>query len=189
MLYAIESEGKQKPMGRPDPRVVEAVNYLVAAPNHTSLVAEMTRIIEEWDTHPMVYGGKLACLNALVDVGLHSRAAFEQLIELAAERRKAAPATKRADYQRDLMRERRAREAMALELQELTIGHSLRGSARLAYIEGLRKRWSEAKAEYVKSKGDLTWHERNAAFGEFWAQIDATLEANLKAARRQRLRA
>lgn len=190
MLNTIESGTRLKAMQmRTDPRVVEAVNHLVAAPSHTSLVAEMTRIIEQWDTHPMVYGGQLACLNALIDVGLHDREAFERLVDLAAERRRQVPKARRADYQRDLMRERRARQQKALELQELTIGHVLRGSARIAYIEGLQNRWAEAKAEYIKSKGDLTWSERNAAAAEFWAQIDETLDANLKAARKQRLRA
>lgn len=189
MLNAIENgTWKARPM-QTDPRVVEAVNHLVSAPNYVALVTEMTRIIENWDMHPMYYGGAHSCLNALVDVGLHSREAFERLVQLAADRRKEKPATRRVDYQRELMRERRAREAKALELQELTIGHVLRGSARIAYIEGVRSRWNVAKDEYIKAKGDLTWSERNAATREFWAEIDERLDANLAEARKKRLRA
>lgn len=175
-----------KPMERQ--RVVEAVNQLIDAPNYAGLLNEMTRIIETWDMHPMVYGGSLRPLNALIDVGLQNRDAFEKLVKLIEERRRMLPKVKRVDYQRELMRERRARQSKALELYELQHG-TLRGAARIQYIEGLNDRWRRARAQFIKAKGDLDWRGRNEAANEFWATVDRQLDENLRDARKHRVRA
>lgn len=166
-------------------RVVEAVNFLIEAPNYSALIQEMTRIIERWDTHPMAYGGHLACLNAILDVGLHNREAFEKLVALIEEKRRAHPKMRRTDYQRDLMRDRRARLAKALALHEARSG-PLRGAARVAEAKAIQDRWNAAKKEFLASRGKLGWFERNEATAEFWKKIDAQLDANLQTARRAR---
>lgn len=167
-------------------KVVDAVNHLIYAPNYAALSSEITRIIERWDTHPhMVYGGQLSCLNALIDVGIQSRAAYDNLIAMVEERRKLVPRVRRVDYQRDLMQQRRAREAKAIELHELNYG-PIRGAGRLTFLQGLRDRWARERASFIRRKGDLTWKERNAAAGEFWAMIDRKLEINIEDARRKR---
>jgi len=166
-------------------KVVEAVNYLIYAPNYASLINEMTRIIETWDTHPMVYAGQLAPLNAMVDVGLKDRAAFERLIDLIEAQRKLVPAVRRVDYQRNLMAQRRARESKAVELQELLYG-PMRGARRMQFLSDLRQRWAKAREKFIKAKGDLDWKGRNEAAAAFWAEIDRNLEINVQDARRKR---
>lgn len=166
-------------------RVVEAVNHLIEASNYAALVNEMTRIIETWDTHPMVYGGKLACLNAMIDVGLQDRAAFEKLVKLVEDKRRLHPKVKRVDYQRDLMRERRARMAKALELHELQFG-TLRGAARMQEMQSIQERWARARREYIAAKGEVSWKERNDAAQAFWEQVDRNLDNNLAQARKER---
>lgn len=169
----------------PNSRVVQAVNYLIEAPNYAALINEMTKIIETWDTHPMVYGGQLACLNAMIDVGLQNREAFERLVKLIEDKRKLLPAVRRTDYQRDLMRERRARMAKALELHELRHG-VLRGAAKAAEVQAIQARWAQAKREHLEAAGATGWAERNAATREFWEQIDRKLDINLADARNKR---
>ena len=164
-------------------KITTALNHLIAAPNYSKLVNEMTGIIERWDTQPMAYGGQFALLNTLLDVGLENRDAFEQLLKLAERKRKLAPHTRRTDYQRDLMRDRRARMSKAIELSELTTG-PLSLSARSERQHDLQDRWAEARQKFVDDKGDLSWAERNAASREFWEQLDATLDANLRAQRK-----
>lgn len=166
-------------------RIVEAVNYLIASDNYTKLINEITDIIEQWDMHPMAYDGHMQCLNALIDVGLESRDAFENLVKLIENKRRLIPAIKRVDYQRDLMRERRARYAKAIELHELTNRIKVTPVERKRLEEDLRKRWAAARKEFVLAEGDLSWKERNAASGRFWEKIDATLDESLKAARRK----
>lgn len=166
-------------------KLVAAVNYLIAAPNYAKLINEMTNIIERWDTHPMAYGGKLEMLNAVVDVGLQNREAFEKLLKLIEQKRKLVPQTKRTDYQRQLMRERRARIAKALELAELTSGRLSMGE-RKEREKALIERWRQARDKFIADKGDLGWAERNTASNEFWDMIDRQLDENLRQARRAR---
>jgi hypothetical protein len=165
--------------------VVEAVNHLIYAPNYASLINEMTRIIENWAAHPMAYGGNLSHLNALIDVGLKDRAAFERLVDLIESQRRMVPAVKRVDDQRSLMATRRARQAKAIELHEVLYG-PLRGPRRAQFLSDLQERWAKAKADYLRSKGPLDWKARNTATNEFWADVDRNLEINLKDARRKR---
>lgn len=166
-------------------RVVEAVNYLIEAPNYAALINEMTKIIETWETHPMVYGGKLTCLNALIDVGLQDREAFERVVKLIEEKRKLFPKIRRVDYQRDLMRERRARMAKALELHEAIHG-PLRGAARMAQMQAIQERWAKARDAHMATKGDMSFEQRNEAIREFWNHIDRNLDKNLADARKER---
>ena len=165
--------------------VVDAVNYLIQSENSTKLINEITEVIENWDMYPMAFDGKLKCLNALIDVGLESREAFENLVKLIESKRKLIPTLKRADYQRDLMRERRARFAKALELHELTKGPLKSNKERKKATDELRARWAKARVDYIKSKGDLSWKERNVASGEFWEQVDRNLDKSLKEARKR----
>lgn len=166
-------------------KILAAVSYLIAAPNYAKLINEMTQIIERWDTHPMAYGGKLEMLNALIDVGLENRDAFEKLLRLVESKRKLVPQTKRTDYQRQLMRERRARIAKALELAEMTTG-KMSTADRKAREKALQERWRAARDKFIADKGELRWAERNEASNEFWSMIDRQLDTNLAAARRAR---
>lgn len=166
-------------------KLLAAVNYLIAAPNYAKLINEMTQIIERWDTHPMAYGGKLDMLNALIDVGLENRDAFERMLKLIEGKRKLVPQTKRTDYQRQLMRERRARIAKAMELAEMTSGKLSVGD-RKEREKSLQERWRVARDKFIADKGDLSWAERNEASNEFWDMIDRQLDTNLAAARRAR---
>lgn len=166
-------------------QIVEAVNFLILHEKYTKLIREITDIIERWDTHPMAYEGQLKPLNAMIDVGLESREAFEKLVELIEQRRMQLPNTKRVDYMRDLMRERRARVAKALELHELTEGPIMTKKQREQISDQLQRRWGEARKKFIKAKGRLSWKERNTVSGEFWETVDRQLDDSLKAARRK----
>jgi hypothetical protein len=123
-------------------------------------------------------------LNAVIEVGLQSRDAFERLVKLVEAKRQLIPKARRADYQRNLMRQRRARKAKALELAELSQGKMSKTEAR-EYTRGVQDRWNKAKDEFIASKGDLDWKGRNAATNEFWDMIDRQLDQNLRDARRK----
>lgn len=173
-------------MSKRDTRVLtEAVNFLIQSDKYSMLIREITEIVERWDTHPMAYDGHLVCLNALIEIGLESRVAFENVIKLIENKRKAIPAIKRVDYQRTLMQERRARIAKALELHERS-GKAIKNTAeRTTLTAQIQKRWAKAKKEYIKSKGKISWKARNAAMNEFWREIDAQLDENLRAKRKE----
>lgn len=165
--------------------VTKAVNYLISVRNPTKLIDEMVGILGHWTEHPMAYTGDAACLNALLDVGLADRVAFDKLLHLVADKRATMPEARKRDYQRLLMRERRARVQKAIHLYELRYGKMTR-QRRAAYAEGLFERWRGRKetflAERAKQtpKGKLGWVEKNAATQDFWEMIDRQLDENIR---------
>lgn len=165
--------------------ILEAVNLLIHSDNCTKLINEITEIIEHWDTHPMAYEGRLKPLNTLINVGLESRDAFENLVKLVESKRQLIPVMRRADYQRDLMRERRARFAKALALHEAAQGAIPTPAERRKVEDEIRKRWAKARKEFIEARGKLTWKQRNAAANEFWQLIDRQLDDNLRQTRRK----
>lgn len=179
-----ESLGQDPMVRRED--VVEAVNYLIHSRDCTTRINEIRDVIERWEERPMIYAGHLMVLNSLIDIGVEDRKAFEKLVDLIEERRRLIPVMRRADYQRDLMRERRARLAKAIELQELQHG-KMDARTRKRFEKDITQRWSQAQQEFLKKKGRLTWAQRNAARREFWDMIDKNLEKNIQAEKAKKL--
>jgi hypothetical protein len=167
-------------------KITAAVNYLVASPSYAKLVNEMAGIIDRWDTHPMVYGPKLEHLNSLIGVGLQSRDTFDELIKLAARKRRDLPQARRQDYQRELMRARRGRVAKAVALREALFGRMTKFK-RDEYAKDVQLRWAEERSKFLKERGQLSWHQRNEAIAAFWETIDRNLDQNLAEAKRGRL--
>lgn len=162
-------------------RVTEAANYLVLSAHYDKLLAEVRHAIDNWDRTPRAFSGKASVLNALIDVGVDSRVAFERMVEIIDTKRAALPKVRKAAYQRDLMRTRREREYAALRLHELAEGR-LRGRARETFYRGVRARWAAAKADYLatateKAGRPLTYQERIDATSRFWDAIDANLRS------------
>lgn len=167
--------------------IVEAVNYLIHSKDCTARINEITDVIDRWEERPMIYAGHLMQLNALIDIGVEDREAYEKILRLIAERRKLIPAMRRVDYQRELMRERRARVAKAIELQELRHG-KMDTKAKRRFEKEITERWRQAQDEFIKKKGKLKWEARNEAKREFWRTIDDNLEKNIRSERAKRIR-
>jgi hypothetical protein len=166
-------------------KVAEAVNLLIKCERYAKYANEMTAILEEWDLHPMYYVAHLTPLNALLDVGLESREAFERLLKLVEEKRKLLPKQRRVDYQRELMAARRARVAKAIELEELLHG-PMDATRKEQYAKDIQGRWTEARNRFLEKQGELSWEQRNKKTQEFWAAVDAKLEANVATERKKR---
>jgi hypothetical protein len=163
----------------------KAVNYLVQSDKYTTWIKLITQHIEEWDTYPRAFAEPFAYLNVLIEIGLKSRNLFENIIRLIENKRREIPATKRVDYQRTLMQERRARIAKALEIREQS-GKKIRNSEERATLTAqLTKRWAKEKSAFIKAKGKISWKDRNAAMNEFWQGIDASLDSQLAALRKE----
>jgi hypothetical protein len=166
-------------------RVLQAVNYLVESDDYSRLIKELTETIERFDKRPMVYAGKLELLNILIDIGVANRAAFERLVTLIEDKRKLIPQVRRVDYQRELMAQRRARVAKAIELHELTKGRKVTLDERTKFTKDIQARWAKERDDYILARGNLDWHGRNEATREFWLKVDTTLDTNIKGARRK----
>jgi hypothetical protein len=158
-------------------RVTEAVNYLIDAPDYIVRAQEMTRSIENPRAR-VDYTGSLAPLNAMLDLGVANRDAFERLLKLVEEKRRDNPSVAKRDYQRDIMRDRRKRMAKALLLHEARSG-PLKGDARATEMASIRARWDKAKAEYVINRDVGSGAARLEAIKDFWAMVDRQLDANV----------
>ena len=166
-------------------KVVEAINLLIECDRYARIVNEMTSILESWDQHPMAYADKLSPLNILLKIGLESRDTFERILKLIEEKRKQRPKQRRQDYQRELMQQRRARIAKAIDLEELLHG-TMAADAKKKFVEAIQRRWADAKAKFLSAKGELSWDQKNRFTQEFWSSVDKKLDANIAHERSKR---
>jgi hypothetical protein len=158
--------------------VVEAINLLIECERYAKFVNEMTGILESWDQHPMAYAGDLTPLNALLHIGVKNRDKFERVLKFIESKRKERPKQRRQDYQRELMAQRRARDAKAIDLEELQHG-PMSAPQKKKFLKELQERWAVAKEKFIQGQGRLTWDERNKKSQEFWASVDKRLDINL----------
>lgn len=152
----------------------DTFDYLVTAPGYMRLVNLVTRAL---DGDAVEVPTELMPLYAL---GHEDREAFEDALRDIGEARKDNPDTRKTDYQRELMRERRARLAKAMELAETTSG-PMNAAAKRAREQALLETWARAKDEFIKGAED-----RRAASRQFWTLIDLRLDQNLTNARKAR---
>lgn len=92
---------------------------------------------------------------------------------------------RRNDYQRDLMRRRRARIAKALALAELTSG-KLKGTERSERAKSLQSVWAAAREAFIVDAQAVTLEQIRSANRQFWQTLDARLDAHLQTAKTAR---
>lgn len=159
--------------------VVDAINYLIKSDNYVRLSKLIIEIIDNWEFQPMVFADRLTILNSLINIGLDNRAALDRLLTLAEEKRRVVPKLKRADYQRNLMRERRIRLHKVIALEQSKRGRPLTPAEKERRTTQAAATWSKEKDKFIKAKGKLSWFERNEAIEEFWKMVDFKLDTNL----------
>jgi len=164
-------------------KIAAGLSLLISSTAFVRRVAQIKDIVVNWDDTPMLFGGALEPLNALVDVGLTNPEVLDKLVALAQQKRRAVPQSKRVDYQRELMREKRERLTKAIQLEELVRGNPLTADKRDQYKRVTQTAWMRERNEFIASKGNLTWKERNEAANEYWRRVDDKLEKDLAEAK------
>jgi hypothetical protein len=149
-----------------------AVNFLARSEHCTRIVNEMDEFIRQWARSPKLFAGEYAVLNPLVMLGVKYPDRYKALLAATYEARARVAETARVDYQRDLMRKIRARDATAASLKEHRRGIRMTRSDKLVFLAQLHQEWNAAKRRYVEAS-DLSPRE---AVREFWDTIDAALE-------------
>lgn len=165
-----------------------AVEMLVTTDRYAVLKKELRELIATREELPRRFAADLAPLNALIALEKNNPEAFENVLNLIEAKRSVEPSTGKTDYQRDYMRQRRARLNTALKIEETERGKSLSPAARAQFKEAQLKQWMGARDAYIHAKGDLDWKARNDATAEFWKTIDAQLELRLVEARGKYIR-
>ena len=156
-----------------------AVELLVESNRYSALKKELRELITARETMPRRFAAELSVLNELIDLEKTSPEAFANVINLVETRRRVIPSSSNADYQRDYMRQSRARRALALKLEEIDRGKPLTPVARKSFKDAVNKKWMAARDAYIASQGELTWKERNDVTSDFWRTIDNQLEERL----------
>ena len=157
-------------------RVREAIELLIKTDNFAVVRAKLIELVTSKSPIKLRFSGEFSPLNALIDLYSNSEASFAAAMNLVAAKREAVPATARTDYQRDYMRQQRARLGLAVKIENRERGIKLTGEAREAFKKQMLAKWMKARDAYIRDRGELTWKERNLAAAEFWRQIDSQLE-------------
>jgi hypothetical protein len=127
-------------------------------------------------------------LNELLIIGRQNMQAMENLIEVARFKRDS-----QNDKQANLMRARRHRERLAVELEELLTGRKFSVEERRQFLLKQYEQWNVAKDKHIANLGDAFiennnelpgWAEKNAFIQDFWAHVDRDLPALIKEAKK-----
>jgi hypothetical protein len=166
-------------------QLLAAANYLVEAKDYAAVRREIEDIISAWDHRRVYFEGDKAILNPLVSVGVQAPHKLHQLWGIISTKRMELPKFKRNEYQRGYMLAFRRRLMLARQVEETVEGRPLSAEEWRKRKVALHSAWAKQRTAYIKSKGELTWTERNAAATEFWSTLDANLNRMLKEAKRQ----
>ena len=164
--------------------VKDAVQFLVDTDRYAELKKNLKVALANWKTKPMVFVGELAILNALLDVGILSGPAFQNVFDIIERTRRGSPTTGKTDYMRGHMAARRARERKAVQLAEIINGRKMKPDEKEAYAMAVHTGWMVKRGEYMAEREPLEWSERNAVIGDYWRAVDAELDRDLEEAQR-----
>jgi hypothetical protein len=159
-----------------------AANFLVNSTRCTRIVNEINNFIASWNDSPKMYVGELEVLNPLIRLGVDHREKYDAILERVYAARQQVAEQRRVDYQKDLMRRIRAREANAVTLAEWVRGRRFLPDERAEFIREQKRQWDEAKAEFVRRHAADSSQTRGAS-ATFWNLTDMELEEELKSAK------
>ena len=155
----------------------EAVNFLIASRDYVALVKEIESIRDNWEERRVYFGGDKECLNSMVQLCITDEDGYDRVLHLIAEKRKLVPEAKRNDYQREFMRQLRARVAKAIKIECMAEGRKhFTPDEKHEREKRLRKVWADRKEKFLAEHIDLSWKERNEVAKIFWEGIDIELE-------------
>ncbi len=155
-----------------------AANYLARSEQCSRIVNEIDGFIEGWAKSPKLYGGDMAVLNPLIVLGVEYPDRYKALLAKIYEARATVADTARVDYQRDLMRTIRAREANAVALEEFRRGSRMDRRERLLFLQQVKREWQAGKRHAV-AVSRLGTREATRAY---WEGVDRKLAVELRRA-------
>lgn len=156
----------------------EAAELLIQSDNYGELKHELMRLIADTGI-PKRFAGKYAPLNALIALHKSREEYYHNMIRFVESSRKKDPETNRTDYQKNHMRQRRARLITAVLIEELRRGRKMTPTEKDAFRSGAQARWMARRDTFLASKGTVSWAKKNDLVAEFWQCIDEELEVEL----------
>ena len=154
-----------------------AVESLIKTTRYIEQKKYITETVENWSKRQIQFVGDDAPLNALVDLGVESEEALDNVFALIERKRRAIPTVKKMDYQRDYMRQRRKRVMIATKLEQISTGKKMDAEQRAAFAAVLIADWTKKREQELAKYPEADWKERNEIVGRFWEAIDTRLES------------
>lgn len=180
-----------------DPREAlrQAVITLVEAPDAEHLHDSLTAAVKLARVHPIELSGDAATLNPLLHLGATNPEAFARIMALVdAKRREAGRAPlvppqedkfDKVEYMRVFMDQKRQRQRRAAEIENLQRPDRERliGRARLDFMDRCAAEWKRELDELLERARTNMGTQRlprdhlDALRAQFWASVDARLDA------------
>lgn len=159
-----------------------AVESLIKTARYIEQKKYVLETVEGWSKRQIRFVGNDEALNCLVDLGVESEQALQNIFALVERKRRSVPTAKKVDYQRDYMRQRRKRVMLATKLEEIVSGKRLAGEERTAFAATLVAEWTKQRELELEKFPTADWKERNEIVADFWETIDRRLEAEFEKA-------
>ena len=156
-----------------------AVEYLIETKRYVEQKKYVLETVNNWSKRQIRFMGEDAALNPLVDLGLDSSEALQNIFALIERKRRTVPTAKKMDYQRDYMRQRRQRIMKGIKLEEIVRGKRMTDTERTAYSATLLAGWTKRREELITKHPEASWKERNELVGQFWESVDKQLDNDL----------
>lgn len=153
-----------------------AVECLIKTNRYIEQKKYITETVAGWEKRQIRFAGEDEALNALVELGLESQEALDNVFALIERKRRTIPTAKKMDYQRDYMRQRRHRISLAIKLDQIVTGQKLNADERAAFAAALMADWTTQRELELAKYPNADWKERNEIAGRFWESIDHRLE-------------
>lgn len=164
--------------------VKTAVEYLIETKRYVEQKKYVLETISNWPKRQIRFAGEDAPMNALVELGLESAEALTNVFGLVERKRRTVPNSKKMDYQRDYMRQRRQRIVKAIKLEEIVRGARMTDAERTAYSSATLAEWTKQREAVIAKHPEASWKERNQIAGQFWETVDKQLDHDLAEAKK-----
>jgi len=151
-------------------RAKMAVQFLVDSSYFHHHVKKLRNTVEK--PRSMPFKEEAEALNELLVIGRQNIAAMENLITVAEVKR-----SDKNDYQRQYMAAKRKRDRKVFELEELMSGRPLNQTTRTKALKHQYAVWNKERDQFLASKKDMAWAQKNEALRGFWERKEAELDA------------
>lgn len=152
------------------PRARQAVQFLVDSSYFHHHIKKLRNTVEKPRALPFKEDAEV--LNELLVIGRQNVTAMENLIAVAEFKRGG-----KNDYQREYMAAKRKRDRKVIELEELMGGKKLSNELRAKVLKRQYEVWNREREQYLMTKGEMTWLEKNEAIRSFWDRKEAEIDA------------
>lgn len=151
------------------PRARAAVQFLAESPYHTQHVRRLNAAVVRPRSQP--FKGDAEPLNELLVIGRQSRAAMDNLVEVAALRRDT-----RNDYQREYMAAKRQRDRKVIHLTRLLERRKIPVDMKVRVLRNQYEVWNKERDQFLASLGPVSWSERNTRLRDFWVRKESEID-------------